>query len=334
MKKQSAGTRLAASFNFVATGVAMLGMAWVLWAANDEFNTRLETELGGTIEQSCVTARDRLPPKTPPGTTPVLNDKQQVLTALITKMDETPIGRELNRSAARHNVLWCAGVSMENYGSYMMGIAILNTPRFGGPQQILTNPRSFNRALRTMYEESAHAWQDNTQRSLIPPVFSKPHHKITWHTAVEGTARVTTFSALSQHRLAGDEAVWNDNIAESKNRHIMTRMNDAADASGDFGRAAHWAGLDAYYDFTPLIDVYQHSANGTPLTRFGRQDPANDSFMKMGTIPGMAGNYMTGNFDAYNPRYSYIRDPELRAQMVEYYARYKLDPRPLLPPVP
>lgn len=334
MKKSSGRSRFAAAFNFVSTGAAMLGMAWLLWAMNDEFNKRVETELGGPIGQSCVTARDRLPPRTAPDTAPPLTEKQQVLTALIAKMDETPIGRELNESAARHGVLWCAGVSMDNYGSYMAGIAILNTPRFGGPQQILTDRRAFNRALRTMYEENAHAWQGNSQGTLIPPLLSKPHHKITWHTAVEGTARVTTFSALNQHRLQGDAAVWNDNAAESKNRHIMTRMAAAVDASGAFGRAAHWAGLDAYYDFTNLVDAYQHSANGTPLTRFGRQDPANDSFAKMGTVPGVPGNYMTGNFDAYNPRYSHIRDPELRALMVEYYSRNKLDPRPLLPPGP
>jgi hypothetical protein len=148
---------------------------------------------------------------------------------------------------------------------------------------------------------------------------------------VEGSARVTTYTALNQHRMAGDSAAWNDNLSQDKNRHIMTRMDRAADASGTFGRTAHWAGMEAYYDHTGLVINYQHSAYKSPLTLFGRQDPANDSFTKMGTIPGVEGNYMTGNFDAYNPRYSYIRDPELRAQMIKFYNDNALDARPLSP---
>jgi len=333
LKKSFTGSRIAAGFNFVSTGVAMLGMAWLLWALNDDYNKQLEKNLGGTIEQSCVTARDRLPPRTPRGTDPVMTPKQQTMAALIVKMDETDIGRRLNESAARNGVLWCAGQSLENYGSYSgtANIAILNMPHFGGPEKMMADRVQFNRALRTMYEENAHAWQGNAQGTLIPPLLGKPHHKITWHVAVEGSARVTTFSALNQHRLAGDNAVWNDNISQDKNRHIMTRMDRAADASGAFGRAAHWAGMDAYYDYTGLVINYQHSAYKSPLTLFGRQDPANDSFFKMGTIPGVEGNYMAGNFDAYNPRYTYIRDPELRAQMIKFYNDNAIDSRPLSP---
>lgn len=334
MKTPSNGTRISAGFNFVSTGIIFLGTAWLLWAMNDDFNKGIEKQLGGSIEQSCITARDRLPPRTPRGTDPALTPQQQSMAALVTKMDETDIGRHLNQSAARNGVLWCAGQSPENYGSYSSGIAILNLPHFGGPEKILTDRVMFNRALRTMYEENAHAWQGNSQGTLIPPIFGKPHHKITWHVAVEGSARVTTFSALNQHRLAGDTHVWNDNISQEKNRHIMTRMDNAADASGAFGRAAHWAGMDAYYDFTGLVWHYQHSAHQSPLTRFGRQDAANESFEKMGTIPGIEGNYMTGNFDAYNPRYTYIRDPELRAQMIKFYNDNALDARPLSPAAP
>lgn len=320
------GGRLSSAFNAVSTGITILAAFAFLWALKDQDRYIVEKEIGGKIEQSCIDSSTRKPTGNPDAAP---TEKQQAMAALVTRMDETDIGRRLNESAARHRLIWCAGSSGDYYGSYSGRVAILSTPQFGGAQTILSDPRQMNRALRTMYEENAHAWQDNEQFSISAPLSSLPHHKIGWSLAVESSARVTAYSALNQHYLSGDKAVWHDNMADRKNTLIMTRMANNANPDGTFGADSFRAGFDAFYDMPSLVTNYQNSAAGSFIVYFGKNADAGARVTRLGTVPGIEGNYLSGHFSLDNPRYGGILDPALAERLRNHYSNNNFDPRPL-----
>jgi hypothetical protein len=317
---------LSSAFNGVSTGLTILATFAFLWMLKEEDRRTTENEIGGRIEQSCIDSATRKPTGNPDAAP---TEKQQVMTALVARMDETDIGRRMNESAARHRLIWCAGTSNDYYGAYSGRIAILSTPHFGGSQTILADQRQMNRALRTMYEENAHAWQDNEQRSISASFSSIPHHKIGWTLAVESSARVTAFTALNQHYLAGDKAVWHDNIADRKNTIIMARMANAAHADGTFGPDSFRAGFDAFYDMPSLVTNYQVSAGDSYILFFGKNAESDKYVARLGTVPGIEGNYLSGHFSLDTPRYSGILNPALHERLRNHYNNNNIDTRPL-----
>lgn len=314
-------------FNFVSKGIWFALIAAFLWTMKDQDERIIENEIGASMESSCISVRTRKPYDNP-NATPTA--EQTAMATLVARMDESAIGRELNAAGDKNNLIWCAGVSADYYGAYTMGVGILSLPAFGGAQSIIDDRRTQNRALRTMYEENAHAWQSMTQHAGSASWDSLPHHKIAWIIAVESTARVTAFTALNQHSLAGDRAVWQDNITEDKNRLIMTRMQNAADpATGVFGTESFWAGFDAFYDRNALVWHYQTSASEGFFARLGAKPVANADISILGAVPGIEGNYMLQRFDIDNPRYSGILNPALREELLRDYNKKNRDTRPL-----
>lgn len=267
----------------------------------------------------------------------LLTADQTALAHILAKMDETPIGKALNDSAARSGTLWCMNHNpgVTNYGQYRssyLNFATLTPEKFGGSDKINSDPVTFNRALRTAYEESAHAWQDHRQHALKGYVFRLPHHQIADGLAVEAAARVTAYAALMQHRAQGDTAPWTDNYAESKNQSIMRAMDQAMGDEPDITKnlTAQWAAFDKFYDVTGLVLSYQGDAN-VPIKMIGIPIPARD-FERFGSIPGGTGNYIRGNgFSPDLGRYGGLRDTTLRMQYELRYAREDFDPAPLNP---
>lgn len=324
-------------FRAAAIGTALGGAGVLALQSPAAQNALLQRQYTQNIDDICIRVADRLPPHAAHGTTVALNAEQKALAGLLDKMDETPIGQELNKSAASRNVIWCVGYDTSNYGQYVGDLtrhASITMENFGGAENILGDRATFNRALRTAYEENAHAWQGNSQHTLFPHIMARPHHQIAWNVAIEGAARVTAYSALQQHRAQGDIAAWRDNYVQYKNNIMMKAMDRALAKNPDIASNldAQWAAFDAFYDFRELVSNYQYSDHEAIVYARVRGQIAPETFARMGQIPGGAGNYMAGRaFNPDNGRYGGLRDESLRDQYQQVYRQAKLDPAPLDP---
>lgn len=284
----------------IAGGIAVT----LMFVGEDELRYRaIEYRLGVDVGTDCVRAADRQPPRI---TAPT--PQQEALSRLIARMDDTPTGRTMNASAASSPMLWCAEESNTRFGAYLspFDVGTLNVAAYGGAAAVMTNERLFNLALRTMYEENAHAWQWRIGPGLSAPGSAMAEYKIAYTLALESAARVTAYTALHEHRLAGDPAPWNHNALMVKNQPMMARMDavwDADDNRAD-NAAAHWAGFDAFYDHPTLITAYTNNAQSDLRTRFGNAATPLERFHALGTVPGQTGNYLYATpYEPLGPRY-------------------------------
>lgn len=298
---------LRTTFNSCAwAGTIFAGLALY---SNTETGRRhtLEILLRQNIDDSCIRAGDRQSPASTPERRKPLGPQQQALAKLVAAMDETPVGRVMNESNAARGLLWCAEHDLSRYGSYssLVETGTLTFALFGGADKVLADDTQFSRALRTMYEESAHAWQ-NAQQSTHGGrgILIRPAAKTAWTLAAESAARVTAYTALHQHRLAGDRAKWDDNRRAAKNAPIMAAMDEQWRINPDPANPhAQQAGFESFYDMKNLVRAYVSTTQRKPFSRIGFLRPHQQVWHDITRVPTMDKSYLPAAYAPDQPRY-------------------------------
>src|SRR5690606_29789073 len=151
---------------------------------------------------------------------------QAGLQTLITRMDGSAIGKTLSAALQDTDTLLCMRESDDHYGAYegRDRVIYIAPNTFGGADQILRHPVLQNAALRTMYEETAHAYQDQFGPGLGLGRQTERAQNIAFVLALESAARVTAFTALYQHYMNGETALWIHNHRIGKDNPMMGVM--------------------------------------------------------------------------------------------------------------
>ena len=295
----------------------------------------IENRIAADPQEACLRASTLRPPGYKKGMEFKPSDKQRLLTALFNKMSETQIGQTLNRSAAENDLIWCVNnIEQDNYGYYnaVPNMATLSANNFGSTQVILSNKTLFERAVRTVYEENTHAWQNNEHdaqngRSLL----TGPMHEMIYNLSVEADARVVTVAALDQHRQQGDKSLWDTNYRHSMNTSMMSAYDNALRGKNrtDAYPQALRAVFDSFFKTDGNGRVYQYDIHPEEQWADRKLSPA-DFEKSFGFVPGYQGNYLkkTG-FSPDDTQFQQIHSPDLMMRMVKKYIDMGKDPSTL-----
>jgi hypothetical protein len=257
--------------------------------------------IGSSPKQSCIESQTKLGPSTSSKTgSKKLTTEQTILKKLITKMDETKIGKVLNNSASNNNVIWCIDPKESgNYGYYLKSVnmAAINYKSYGDLEYLQTE-NGFHNALRTAYEENAHAWQQNERGALEFSLSAHPMHDMTHRLAVEADARVTTFLALSQHRQQGDLKTWQANYERTANMPFMKVIETQTSAGNLDVNITAQSLFKMFYEQSSTTLVYQSRIK--PEQQRATHKYSLDYFSQiLGFIPGETENYLKSS--DFNP---------------------------------
>lgn len=306
------------AFTAVSSAVLTAGALYLneIKTGVDEHNARLDkidSLFAENIEDVCIRSdnfqpvrrqsyRQALFPSDDKNSPAVPAPAQILMRNIIEKMEHTAIGTALNESARQHNVIWCgagekSGIFYGRYMGYSANVAIVNLGEHGGIDRINENRQHFHRALRTAYEESAHAWQNNEHDALRAPYDSKERHAIAWSLATEAAAKAFTYAALYQHKQNGEDAVWRDNKTRYESLIMMQALESEIQEAQEQNITMNvlWRCFDSFYDMESTVRVYQAHYGQNDRYRTGRLPIATEHFeMRIGSVPGMTGNYLSG----------------------------------------
>jgi hypothetical protein len=291
----------------------------------------IESQIDGDITKQCLRSSTLRPPGIGDNVDFKPTQEQMLLTEIFNKMRQTPIGQELNSSAKENDVIWCVNNNeTDNYGYYMslFNLASLSSETFGGLESMHNTERQFNRTLRTAYEESAHAWQNNENSALDYSVFLHPVDAMVHSLSSEADARVTTFLALYQHLQSGEKSIWNDNLTDPKNTSVMQTLQKNYDGSLSIeqNHKALYETYRAFFETSYLSASYQKDF--LPHLQLGKIRSSSATLSKkFGFIPGQASNYLSSHtFDLRESPFNKIYSGSLQYEMVMKLIKLGEDP--------
>jgi len=252
-----------------------------------------------------------------------LTDNQQLLIRLYDERRNTAMGRYINQSQKDFNTVTC--VQDQPRAGYLglyadwVNVATVNLGRIDGgapasAAQVMTDQRLMNLALRTSYEEMAHAWQGNTQKSISAPHEAHALHLTMWTLAVEAQAKLVTFMALAELRERGDAGPWNSAISgRTTDRAQMEALQAVLDANPDMKileiareqPEALCPVFRAFFTDPMPRQLYEGHIAGFTSRSTAATEISNDDFIaQRGALPGLKSNFLAACDVSIN-------DPEL-----------------------
>ncbi len=251
-----------------------------------------------------------------------LTDNQKLLVKLYDKRRETAMGRYINRSQTDFNTISCVennggaghlGLYADWLNVTTVNLGNLNNGSSVTAKQVMNDPRLFNLALRTAYEEIAHAWQGNTQKSIAPPHEVHALHQVLWTLAVEAQAKLVTFMALQEHRERGDAKPWNTALegrsVDSAQMNALQKVLDAHKGKkitqiARENPTALAPVFKAFFTDPMPRKLYERHVTQWALRSNSKTPISNDIFKEeRGALPGMKVNFLEGtDFSISDPK--------------------------------
>ena len=303
----------------------------------------IEQVLGEGYQGRCLTAGQVKEFADMKGNLPSnLNDNHRLLIKLHDMKRQSAVGRYINHSAAQSNVVNC--VQNQTFAPYLglyahwVNVTTVNIgPVAKDAKEVMNDPKKLNLALRTSLEETAHAWQNNTDNSINPPYAINPLQSMMHTLGVEAQAKLATFIALQEMRERGNAQPWNDAISgRTTDKAQMDALQKVLDANP--GKKIHQIIKDTPEALVPVFRAFfddpmprklyeEHIAGWAIRSNTAKAMPQAQYNELRGTVPGMNVNFLAkGGFSLDDPQMIAFFNPAARDAVERAMKRVGAEP--------
>ena len=241
-----------------------------------------------------------------------LTDAQRLHVYTVAEMTWTSQGETLLNSAVEYGTIMCVDNDIESDGYYNSEHNIiafeLDNKEYGTSRSetVFDFEEDYSYAIRTYYEEFAHAAQFNSWNSAYPSMdedFQPADEKI-WNMAIESEARTIAFTALVEHAQEGRPQFISDTInggdmdAHMAQQTLNIYLQHGADAV-EANPSLLAPVFDSFFESEELGDAYFSQAMEGYIDEITstKRLPYQRFEQAFGTIPGMDGNMLAGHHD-------------------------------------